>query len=557
MLHRIPPPARAPVLGFGLGAVAGGFEVVAMAATLRLHLETADALLLGLATVGLGGAMGAVFGALAGLGLAAFTRSWLMAARNAAGMSATAGLLAWWYLVPLALDKLDQDLLPAAIAFCLTPIGVIGVTWFNAHYWFRREDLGDVRRLGWWAVSLGAGLLLGLGGGLSLSGRDYGSARALEGDPSVLLVTVDGLRSDTLAEGSPHPLPALAELADAGVRFDNAITPAPETRLAHAALQTGRHPVRLDLSGPDDRLARGYRTLAEVLEVEGYATGAFVSRAALAESSGLSQGFQVYDADLLPGLDGLSATRPVAVALALQGDRAAPRPDADTVARATDWMRATGGRPFFAQVHLAGPLQAADSAAAYAAAIDALDGHLRALLADARDVTDGAPVVVVVAGTHGVLLEGEHGGSGHDALWDEVVRVPLVVLPHKLAAKTREIPLQVRLMDVPATLLDLLRLDPLEHAEGADLMKFAEGLRTKHFSSLLWAPGDPALLGYRAARADEVGNIKFITDADAGRAELYDLVDDPGEQRDIAASQEQAVAALRERIRQEAGALLH
>ena len=560
MFDRIPPPARAPILAFGLGAVAGGFEVIAMAATLRLHLELADAVALGVATVLIGGLVGAAWGGVAGLVLAVATRRWLPAARNGAGMAASAGLLAWWYLVPLALDKLDQGLAPAAIAFCLTPIGVIGVTWFNAHYWFRREDLGDHRRFGWWALSLGAGLALGLLGSLGLSGRDYGSGAALEGDPVVLQIAVDGLRSDALDATAPGAVPALIELVEAGaVRFDNAITPATDTRMAHAALFTGRHPVRLDLHRPDDRLARPYRTLAEVLEAEGYATGAFVSRAALGEASGLSQGFQVYDADLLPGLAGLSAVRPVELALALRGDALAPRPDRDTVIRATAWMRATRGRPFFAHVHLAGPWGAAASgdASAYAAATADLDTRLRALLADARDVADGAPVVVVVTGTHGLLL-GEHGGqTGHGALWDEVVRVPLVILPHKLAAKTREVPFQVRLMDVPATLLDLLRLDPIEQAEGADLMKFAEGLRTKHFSSLLVSPGaDPVVLGYRAAMADESGNIKFVTDAKAGRTELYDLIVDPGEATNIAEQQPAAVEALRARIDQEAGRYL-
>ena len=213
MLNRISPPLRAPILGFGLGAVAGGFEVVAMAATSRLHLELADALLLGVVTMLTGGAVGLVFGGISGLILAALTRSWLTAARNGAGMAATAGMLGWWYFIPLALEKFDQQLVPAAAAFALTPVGIVGVTWFNAHYWFRREDIGRS------AASAGGRLLPGgarglLGRGGSLSDADYGSSRALEGDPAVLLVTVDGLRGDVYAADGPHPLPILRELAE-------------------------------------------------------------------------------------------------------------------------------------------------------------------------------------------------------------------------------------------------------------------------------------------------------------------------------------------------------
>ena len=335
MLNRISPPLRAPILGFGLGAVAGGFEVVAMAATSRLHLELADALLLGVVTMLTGGAVGLVFGGISGLILAALTRSWLTAARNGAGMAATAGMLGWWYFIPLALEKFDQQLVPAAAAFALTPVGIVGVTWFNAHYWFRREDIGEERRFGWWAVSFLVGLVVSLGGGWSLSDADYGSSRALEGDPAALLVTVDGLRGDVYAADGPHLLPILRELAEEGVVYTNAITPSPGTRAAHAALFTGRHPVRLDQVEPAARLSRGYETLTEVLKGEGYATGAFVSGGALTAGSGLSQGFEVYDDDLLGGIAGLSAARAVQVASAVLGGLLPQRrADAETIAKA-------------------------------------------------------------------------------------------------------------------------------------------------------------------------------------------------------------------------------
>ncbi len=561
MLHRIPPGPRAPILGFGLGAVAGGFEVVALAATSKLYLDLPAALLLGAATVLLSGLVGALLSVPVGLALLAVRPAVPEAARYAGGMAATAGLLGWWFLVPVALVKLDQGLIPAALAFLATPIGVVGVTWFNAHYWFRREELGERRRFGWWAVSLVLGLLCASVGAVGLSQRSYGSSRALEGDPAILLVTVDGLRADVLGPDSPWPVPALESLAAAGVTYGNAIAPSADSRGAHAALMTGRHPVRVDVLTPSDRLARGYQTLAEVLDGEGYATGAFVSTESLVAESGLSQGFEVYDDDLLDRLPGLSQTRPVVVAQALwrwlrPGSPPPRRPDVHTVARAGEWMASVGDHPFLAWVQLAGPAPAlaAGDRAAYGAALSQLNEDLDQLLVFARSAVGDSPLEIVVLGSHGGLL-GEHGGVGPTGLWDETLRVPLIVVPHTLAARTRSVPYQVRPMDVPATLLDLLKLDPMEHAEGVDLIAFAEGFRDRNFSSLLVQAGPPLLLGYRAAKADNTGNIKFILDPVTGSAALYDLLTDPQEQSDIAASQPQAVEALRQQIRQETGAL--
>ena len=171
------------------------------------------------------------------------------------------------------------------------------------------------------------------------------------------------------------------------------------------------------------------------------------------------------------------------------------------------------------------------------------------------------PVTFAVVGTRGQPM-GEHpGGIGRPNLHDESVRVPLLVKPHVMKAiRERRVSLQVRLMDVPAALLARCRLDPLPDAEGADLIGFAQGLRTRHYASLLALPRGPGegglLLGYRAARAGEDGNIKFILEHATGRNHLFDLVEDPGEETDLAEQQPDAVATIRARVLQEAAPLL-
>lgn len=560
------PMFRTPLLAFGLGAVAGGLEVVALGATLKLALVPADAAVLGVVGVLLGGVVGVLLGLPAGLLVDLISRRWFPPKRYAAGMALTGLLLGCWYLWPLGLLKVEQGLVPAGVAFALTPIGVGGVVWFNAGYWFRREDIGERRRLGWWFFGPLIGLVLGgIGAGMMLD-RDYGSSRALSDDPMVVLVSVDGLRVDhvgVLSEGAPAPTPTLDALVSEGLAYDNVVSPVPATGPAQAALMTGRHPVRADVVGPEDRLLRGYDTIAEAFREEGYATAAFVGAPALAAGRGFEQGFEVWDDDPGMPIRGMAALQVVRL-LRRAGVQAGPlgvrRPDAGTVAQVGPWLSDVGDRPAFVWVQLAGPAQAMDRAAMTAALAD-VDAQVAALRQAIADAAGERPVTFAVVGTFGQPL-GEHpGGVGRANLYDESVRVPLLIAPHvEKAIKHRRVSLQVRLMDVPAALLALCRLDPLDDAEGADLIGFAQGLRTRHYASLLALPRDAAsgglLLGYRAARAGEDGNIKFILEHATGRSRLFDLVEDPGEQADLAESQGEAVGAIRARVLQEAGPLL-
>jgi len=116
----------------------------------------------------------------------------------------------------------------------------------------------------------------------------------------LVLVTLDTARADRLsAYGHPVPTsPALAALAQRGVRFDDAISQAIVTPPSHASILTGKNPPRhglRDLSG--EALSPRELTLAELLLAEGFATAAFVSAIPLLANRGLDQGFDVYDQD--------------------------------------------------------------------------------------------------------------------------------------------------------------------------------------------------------------------------------------------------------------------
>ena len=73
------------------------------------------------------------------------------------------------------------------------------------------------------------------------------------------------------------------------------MTPSPVTRAAHATTLTGLHPLRHRVLGASDTLYRGYQTLQEVLDDEGYATAAFTGTEAARGESAIGQGFRVHD----------------------------------------------------------------------------------------------------------------------------------------------------------------------------------------------------------------------------------------------------------------------
>jgi arylsulfatase A-like enzyme len=114
----------------------------------------------------------------------------------------------------------------------------------------------------------------------------------------ILLLTVDTLRADRLMAygGPPELAPRLNTLlADAEV-FRFAYSPASYTLPSMAALHTGRYPEELGVLGNIARMGSDFATLAGVLKLHGWRTGAVVSNYVLREGGGFANGFDDYDA---------------------------------------------------------------------------------------------------------------------------------------------------------------------------------------------------------------------------------------------------------------------
>jgi hypothetical protein len=283
-------------------------------------------------------------------------------------------------------------------------------------------------------------------------------------------------------------------------------------------------------------LAAGFETLAEVLASQGLVSAAFVSSAVLAPGRGLEQGFETYSLGK-QGCPGASRTR-----------RAAD----EVVDESLEWLARQGSSPFFLWIHLYdthAPIRVPldftlAHADPYLAAIAYEDSQIARLVdyLEERGLLDES--LIVIAGDHGESL-GDHGEESHGLfVYDEVLRVPLIVRGPGLAPA--RVSAAVRLVDVMPTVLDLFRMRsaPLDGVSLTTLMAGADEAPREVYAESRY----PQRFGWATLRTLRAGRWKVI---EAPRPELYDVAADPREQRNVFDSNRHVAAALINRLRSE------
>ncbi len=109
--------------------------------------------------------------------------------------------------------------------------------------------------------------------------------------PNILFVVLDATRADACSCYGKEQLttPTLDSLADNGILFEQAISPAPWTLPALASVFTGLYPSQLGIYG-GLALDQVHPTLAQVLAQNGYATYGITSNSWLSSEFGLQRG---------------------------------------------------------------------------------------------------------------------------------------------------------------------------------------------------------------------------------------------------------------------------
>ncbi len=400
---------------------------------------------------------------------------------------------------------------------------------------------------------------------------------AAAGVPNILLISIDSLRRDHVsAYGYQRPTtPRIDALAREGVLFDMAIAPTSWTLPSHVSLLTSL-PARLHgVRDIRQRFGRDVVTLAEVLSEAGYATAGFIAGSFLSATHGFSQGFDVYDDYTIlerdRGEDGGHITSPRSIAAVRR------------------WLDGRGRqeerRPFFVFLHMwdvhyeylppppydkmfdpdyegdigeygllrdsrinknmpARDLEHIE--ALYDGEIRYTDEHLGQLFDLLRQRGLFDDTITVVTSDHGDEFF-EHGGKGHaETLYDEVLRVPLVMRYPKGIPAGRVVDRQVRLMDVAPTLLEMAgvyRPDNFGYC----------GDRPRACRSLVpWIQGAsdlPSLISYghlkRRLQSVRTDTAKMIRGTgDRGRAMRFDVVSDTEERVNLFGGDEGRVDTL-------------
>jgi len=403
--------------------------------------------------------------------------------------------------------------------------------------------------------------------------------------PNVLLVSIDSLRADHLGVYgySRDTSPALDRFASQGVRFENALAPAPWTLPSHVSLFTGLPPIAHGVLFDPKALADDALCLAEVLRANGYATAGFVGGPFLRSIYGLAQGFDTYD--------DRTVVRPL-----LESHRGQSSPE--LVALTIDWIEkhteAVEPRPFFVFLHLwdvhydysppppydemfdpdyTGSITSQDFetgdqvhadmdprdlehiVALYDGEIRYTDAHLANLLdhLDRKGLADDT--IVVITSDHGEEFF-EHGEKGHRKnLHGETLRVPLMMrYPGRMPAGAVS-PSIARLEDVPTTILALAGIErpalfgaPSAPADLSDPSNLAD-LTARDLSRDFSDNGEtrPARSAFGDLHGAEASiqrdRMKLIWSRKAGvaRTQLFDLARDPDEQSELAAERETRV----------------
>ncbi|MBL8840538.1 MAG: sulfatase [Planctomycetes bacterium] len=426
---------------------------------------------------------------------------------------------------------------------------------------------------------------------------------------NVLIVSLDTTRADRLGPygRTTAKTPRLDALAAEGTTFESAFTPIPSTFPSHSTLFTGRYP---QSHGVHDNavyvLGSEQVTLAELLQAKGYATGAFVSAFVLDAQFGLDQGFATYDDEVDTPLMKFDVSKlpkdlpdarkkweaTIATAYQRRGD--------STTQRALEWLGGLGAEPFFLWVHYfdahqpyqppppwdrhfdpsyrgpmdgdqrkfwplykRGQITAADRdhmTALYDGEIAWQDECLGRLLDGLRKVGRFDETLIVVVADHGEAL-GEHSQiyEHNSEVYDEVMRVPLVVRRPDLSARGERVKPLVRTLDVAPTVLEWLGMAPEPAMQGQSLLPFtdadgerraaAEGPGSILLEALRERQVNPTPRSLVALRSDRWKAIVTLdAQGEALRTELYDLERDPFEKRDLAATEPERADQLRAQV---------
>lgn len=403
------------------------------------------------------------------------------------------------------------------------------------------------------------------------------SAAVEPAPPAVVVVVIDTLRQDALGcygqEGNPSP--AIDALAASGVRFEEALSSSGWTLPSVASLLTGTWPGVHRALGKKTRLtpiSPDVPTAAEILAGAGWSTRAVANAAFLSPMLDLDRGFEEFDHRAAFNQRIRRADESVDVALA-QVDACAGEPlflvlhvfdphlDFDPpLGFAEPWvgerdepatpisyqdvqglLRADGRRPPAAEdvAYLRGQ---------YLGEVAFVDRAVARLVDGLRELGRYEDTLLVITADHGEEFW-EHGGFEHGhSLYDELVRVPLIVKPPRgREVSVPVVPSQVRVLDVLPTAFELFGVEQPPSFVGQSLAPLWEGRDGTDRPA--WLEGTLYGGERRGLRTERYTYLRGTRPDGTPVEEVYDWRTDPAQGKNLATAQPDLLEELRGRFR--------
>ena len=421
--------------------------------------------------------------------------------------------------------------------------------------------------------------------------------------PNVLLLVIDTLRADHLGTYGygRDTSPRIDQLASEGTTYENAIASASWTLPSHASIFTGLFPKDHGTHAENFTLDARFDTLAERLRKDGYRTGGFSNNVWTNDTSGLKQGFDEFqelfqhqqarvegvskddlDADMggrltnqsvFDWVDGLPKDdRPFFVFINFFEPHLPYRPtrpfDQHFLPEGVRPHNVQRLRSFYSPREYGyilrlpfmevKPRELEILTSLYDAEIAYTDSIVAGLLDGLKERGLLDDTLVVVTSDHGEHLGENHMLSHKMSVYDPLLHVPLVLWNPKLLPTPQRIRRPVQNHDLFGTVLELAGVR--HHSAVLPLEEPKEGSGQGERETLTFAQiAYPTPFLENIAKSMPAGNTKpleraletvrgprykLIAGSD-GSLELYDLVDDPLESKNLASEKPDVVAKLK------------
>jgi len=189
----------------------------------------------------------------------------------------------------------------------------------------------------------------------------------------------------------------------------------------------------------------------------------------------------------------------------------------------------------------------------YEAGIKYLDQQLGVLFEHLKETGLYEESLIVLTADHGEEFR-EHGRFIHTQLYDEILRIPLLIKLPRAEFGGLTTDSLAETVDIFPTVLDYLRLAMPDTIQGSSLLPAINngvGVKNQVFGQVKLT--DKGIIVKRSGPGTiyslRTADYKLILDVETKEAELYDLKADPKEQTDISADNQETVRHLAAKLR--------